>query len=123
MAGLCRVHDVEKTDSQKPCRAIECTALLVTPDPRSIVPRWLTPMGVHGPARTFRDIPVRGEVIYLYGCCGFNVHAVAIDEPPWDQFLDRPIQRFHCPASRRPIDWHFHYGPGTPSTKRFRTLG
>ena len=73
------------------------------------------------PPRTFRDIAVRGEVIYLYGCCGFNIHAVAIDEPPWDRFLDRPIQRFHCPACRRPIDWHFHYGPGTPSTKRFRS--
>lgn len=68
---------------------------------------------------TFRDIAIRGEVLYLYGCCGFNIHAVAVDEPPWDRFLDWPVQRFHCPSCRGPIAWHFHYAPGTPRTKRF----
>ena len=70
-------------------------------------------------ARTFRDIAVRGEVLYLYGCCGFNIHAVAVDEPPWNRFLDQPVERFHCPSCRGPIAWHFHYAPGTPRTKRF----
>lgn len=70
-------------------------------------------------ARTFRDLAERGELMFLYGCCGFNIHAIAVDEPPWDRFLDLPVKRFHCPSCHSAIAWHFHYAPGTPATKRF----
>ena len=72
--------------------------------------------------RTFRDIVQRGEVAQLYdqGCAlPYTVSDVELDEPPWDRFLDRPVDRFVCPGCRRGLIMHVHYGPGTPGTERF----
>ena len=52
--------------------------------------------------RTFRDIVQRGEVAQLYdqGCAlPYTVSDVELDEPPWDRFLDRPVDRFVCPGA------------------------
>ena len=49
----------------------------------------------------------------------YTVSDVQLDEPPWDRFLDRPVDRFVCPGCRRGLIMHVHYGPGTPGTERF----
>lgn len=71
---------------------------------------------------TFRTIVQRGEVAHLYdqGCpLPYTIAAVELDEPPWDRFLDRPVDRFVCPACRNGLIMHLHYGPGSPATERF----
>jgi hypothetical protein len=53
---------------------------------------------------TVRTIVQRGEVAHLYdqGCpLPYTISAIEFDEPPWDRFLDRPVDRFVCPACRK----------------------
>ena len=71
---------------------------------------------------TFRTIVQRSEVAHLYdqGCpLPCTIAAIEFDEPPWDRFLDRPVDRFVCPACRKGLIMHLHYGPGSPATERF----
>ena len=71
---------------------------------------------------TFRSIVQRSEIAHLYdqGCpLPYTIAAIELDEPPWDRFLDRPVDRFVCPACRKGLIMHLHYGPGSPATERF----
>ena len=75
---------------------------------------------------TFRTIVQQGEVAHLYdqGCpLPYTIAAIELDEPPWDRFLDRPVGRFVCPACRKGLIMHLHYGPGSPATERRRASG
>jgi hypothetical protein len=74
----------------------------------------------------FGQFVARGEVAFLYdiGCVpNYTISMVEFDEPPWDQFLDKPWGRFICPGCRKPLEMHAAYGPGTPATERFNERG
>ena len=64
------------------------------------------------------DIVRRGDVAYLYdqGCVPcYTIDAVEFDEPPWDRYLDRPVEHFVCPGCRKGLILHLHYVPGCPA--------
>lgn len=73
-------------------------------------------------AGSFGDIVRSGQVAYFYdqGCPSpYTLSAVELDEPPWDRFRDRRVERMICPNCRKGLIMHLHYGPGTPATDRF----
>ena len=78
-----------------------------------------------GRAQHLRAVVQRSEVAHLYdqGCpLPYTIAAIELDEPPWDRFLDWPVGRFVCPACRKGLIMHLHYGPGSPATERFEEV-
>ena len=56
--------------------------------------------------QTFRDHVHDGQIAWLSdtGCAGgYSIRMVALDEPPWDRWLDKPIGAIVCPVCRKPM--------------------
>jgi hypothetical protein len=76
-------------------------------------------------AQTYRDLVHGGEIAWLSdtGCPGgYHIPMVAFDEPPWDRFLDRPLNKIACPTCRKVMSMRYTCGGHGPGGNRTSAL-